>query len=219
MPPQEWERAFWPVRAATTASNLINLDAHYTGALNSIFYWSAYEFEFDDDLRGLPTGEQVLGGIPFDVRGVVLLENGRRARDYAPAPGGHPVRVEGIQVGSRLRRLHVLHAAIAGAPVSTVVGSYVLNYADGTRQKLEIVYGRDLRDWWHGGHGDPAAEVTGARVVWTGSNPVTDRYKASLRLFLRSYENPRPEVEVRSIDFVSSLTPAAPFLVAMTVEP
>jgi hypothetical protein len=95
----------------------------------------------------------------------------------------------------------------------------VLHYADGTQHELEIVYGRDLRDWWHGGRGDPAAEVTQAKVGWTGSNPVADRYKASVRLFVRTYDNPRPEVEVVSIDFVSKLTAAAPFLVAMTVEP
>jgi len=40
-----------------------------------------------------------------------------------------------------------------------------------------------------------------------------------LRLYLTPYENPRPDLEVTSIDFVSKLTHAAPFLVALTVEP
>ena len=38
-------------------------------------------------------------------------------------------------------------------------------------------------------------------------------------MFVRTYDNPRPEMEVVSVDFVSKLAPAAPFLVAMTVEP
>jgi hypothetical protein len=74
-------------------------------------------------------------------------------------------------------------------------------------------------DSWHGGRGDLGTEVTHAQVAWTGSNPVADQYQASVRLFMRTYDNPRPEVEVVSVDFVSKLTPAAPFLVAMTVEP
>ena len=42
---------------------------------------------------------------------------------------------------------------------------------------------------------------------------------STLRLYLSSYENPRPDVEVVSIDYVSAMTQAAPFLVAMTIEP
>ncbi len=48
---------------------------------------------------------------------------------------------------------------------------------------------------------------------------MADRYEVKLRLFLSTFDNPRPDVEVPAIDFVSELTPAAPFLVAMTVEP
>lgn len=36
---------------------------------------------------------------------------------------------------------------------------------------------------------------------------------------MSTFENPRPEVEVVSVDFVSKNTYFAPFLVAMTVEP
>jgi len=55
-------------------------------------------------------------------------------------------------------------------------------------------------------------------VAWVGTNPVSERYEAKVRLFLSTFENPKPEVEVVSVDFVSKLTPFAPFLVAMTVE-
>jgi hypothetical protein len=79
--------------------------------------------------------------------------------------------------------------------------------------------GRDLRDWWLGGRGDPKTEVTQARVAWTGPNPFADLFQAQVRLFLRTYENPRPDVEVVSVDFVSKEATAAPFVVAMTIEP
>lgn len=54
---------------------------------------------------------------------------------------------------------------------------------------------------------------------WTGSNPSTRDAEATLRVYLTSCENPHPEKEVISVDFVSAMTTAAPFLVAMTVEP
>jgi len=223
VPPSEGEKTFWPVRATTTASNLLNLDRYYTAALNTMFSPSLNEAEFDDDLSRLPVGEQILGGIPFDVRGVVVLQCMKKSWDHhklsRPLWRRFPVRADGIRVGYRIRRLHVLHAAKGVAAESEVIGSYVLHYADGTQQELEIVYGLDLRDWWHGGRGDPSAEVTRAQAAWTGTNPVADRYHATVRLFLRTYENPHPDVEVVSIDFVSKLTAAAPFLVAMTVEP
>jgi len=42
---------------------------------------------------------------------------------------------------------------------------------------------------------------------------------ATLRLYLTSYENPHPDKEVVSVDYVSAMAMAAPFLVAMTIEP
>jgi len=138
--------------------------------------------------------------------------------------------VNGIAIGRKFSRLHILHAAttcfagdtesfkgLNGEPLA--VAAYVLRYADGTQHAHEVVYGRDLRDWWWGGRGDDEANVERATVAWTGSNAGTERYEAKLRLFLCTFENPRSDVEVVGIDFVSKLTPAAPFLVAMTVEP
>jgi hypothetical protein len=45
-------------------------------------------------------------------------------------------------------------------------------------------------------------------------NPVRTR----LRLFQTSRDNPRPDLEVVSFDFVSAMTTSAPFLIAVTVE-
>jgi WD40 repeat protein len=217
--PREWEALTRPARLSETTANLLNLDPHYTGSLDSVFYPEADGYDGDDDLSRLPTGVGSFAGVSFDVRGVLLLRLGTQSPRYWWGWLRHPVGVEGIRVGSKARRIHVLHAAVGEAAASTVIGSYVLRYADGTQQEFEIIYGRDLRHWWQGGVGDPVAEVLEAKVAWTGSNPVADRYKASVRLFVRTYENPRPDVEVVSIDFVSKLTAAAPFLVAMTVEP
>ena len=40
-----------------------------------------------------------------------------------------------------------------------------------------------------------------------------------VRLYLMTCANPHPELTIESLDFVSTMTGSAPFLVAMTVEP
>ncbi len=97
----------------------------------------------------------------------------------------------------------------------------MLRYADGTRHELPIQYGRHLKEWW-----TPAADPTKAAqplengiVAWTGSNPPARQQGHILRLYLTTYANPRPDLEVTDIDYVSAMTEAAPFLVAVTIEP
>jgi eukaryotic-like serine/threonine-protein kinase len=216
--PREWESILRPARASGTSSNLLNLDAYYTGPLDSVFRPEGDGWEGDDDLSRLPKGVVTLGGIPFDVRGVVLLRRSKQMPYYWWCWLDYPARVNGIPIGRSIRQLHVLHATVGQVASSALIGSYILHYADGSQHELEIIYGRDLRDWWLGGRGDPETAVTHARVAWTGSNPIAEEFQAQVRLFLRTYENPRPEAEVVSVDFVSKQTTSAPFLVAMTVE-
>jgi len=215
--PREWEQILRPARAPGTPSSLLNLDEVYTGALDGVFRPEGVGTDGDDDLSELPKGVVALGGVDFDIRGVVLLRMGTVFPDFAWLD--YPVRVEGIPVGKKIRQLHVLHATVGHTKPATVVGSYVLHYADGSQQELEIVYGRDVRDWWLGGRGDSETEVSHGRVAWIGSNPIAKQHQTQVRLFLRVYENPLPEVDVISVDFVSKETAAAPFLVALTVEP
>jgi hypothetical protein len=93
-----------------------------------------------------------------------------------------------------------------------------LRYADGETRPLDLVYGRDVRDWWY----DPAkadAETTDrAKVVWTGMNPVANEYGRRLRLYLNTRASPRPGVKITTFDFVSTMSESAPFLIAVTVE-
>lgn len=217
--PREWEQVLRPVRDPTAPTNSINLDEFYTGALDGVFRPELAGNEGDDDLNQLPKGVVTFHGVDFDIRGVVLLSVGTNAPNSWWGWLDHPTRVNGIQVGRKIRQLHVLQATVGNVKTSTPVGSYVLHFADGSEKELGIVYGEDLRDWWCGGRGDPAEEVTHAQLAWSGTNPIAEQCRAQVRIFHRAYENPRPDVEVVSVDFVSSGAGAAPFLVAMTVEP
>ncbi len=134
----------------------------------------------------------------------------RRWDELAPA-------VRGIPVGRKCQRIHVLHGARSPEAEGAAIGSYLCHYADGSTQAVDIVYGADVRSFYPWAL-DPKREIQRGKLAWAGANPVSIQAQGEVRLYLRSYENPRPEAEVASLDFLSRLTASAPFLVAITVE-
>jgi hypothetical protein len=108
--------------------------------------------------------------------------------------------------------MYILHATGYTASDGTLIGKYVIHYADRTTAVIEIVYGKDVRDWWN--H-DSSKGVTRGKVAWAGKNANT----ISIQLFLTTWRNPHPKKKVVSIDYLSMQTSdAAPFCVAMTVQ-
>ncbi|HRY50480.1 MAG TPA: protein kinase [Candidatus Paceibacterota bacterium] len=221
------DESSWPLRDSGAGPHQIDLGRQYNCSLRGPLILDGSQWNADNDLTTLPSGLVILGGVTFDIRGVVML---RRLETtgamWRTGQGMYPTNVSGILVNQKLRRLRVLHGTCAGLPRipdaikdGTVIGSYVWHYADGRQREQEIVYGRDLRDWWlrQGEAAEPSLER--GRVAWTGANPIAQRYGATLRLYLGTYDNPWPEVEVTSIDFISRVTTAAPLLAAMTAEP
>ncbi len=55
-----------------------------------------------------------------------------------------------------------------------------------------------------------------ATVAWAGTNPTVSERNELLRLFKRTWDNPRPEVAVETMDFTSTGTECAPFLIVPT---
>ena len=112
----------------------------------------------------------------------------------------------------RPRQIHVLHATYLNETSPDVhVATYRLNYADGQKVDLPVVYGQDVRDWNTGS--DQGQATPKATTAWTGAGG-----NGAIRLFQRIYENPRPDAEVATIDLISANANAAPFVVAITVE-
>ena len=162
--------------------------------------------------------QRTLGGIPFDLSGVILVgPDETSSGDGVRVPVSH--EVDGIPVNQKARRLHFLQGTHWHPRDGTLIGSYIVNYADGTRVPIPIRYGQDVVDWWTVDDNSSVAART--RLAWVGSNGAAgDR---PIRLFLESWENPRPQVSIRSVDMVTgSQTPGreapAPFLVGLTVE-
>jgi hypothetical protein len=121
-----------------------------------------------------------------------------------------------IFINRHVRRLHALQGAVGVVPEGTVIGGYRLLYADGRSADLDVRYGRDLRDWRESGI--PQSLGGHSTVAWAGPRWANAPAGETVRLFKRTYENPRPDAEVVCIEFVSRLTQAAPFLVALTLE-
>jgi outer membrane protein assembly factor BamB len=162
-----------------------------------------------NNLAGLPTGEQILGGIKWQIGPGLIRLSSKKAPD-------NPKKVEGIKVGKTCSKLHFLHATHWAAPDNATVGYYLINYEDKSQQKVPIVYGKDTSDWWY----DTNSKTSGdAKVAWKGTNDSATKLGYKIRLYVATWNNPDPARKIASIDFVATdVTDAAPFCVAITAE-
>jgi len=199
----------FPPRDPKAKPSLLDLTKYYNAALTE-----SWEGKTNADLAILPRGIQTFAGVEFDVRGII--QTGSRVL----LDKKYPTQVKGIAVRQKCKRLHFLHAVGFGSPADegSQVASYVVHFA-GNQARLEIpiVYDRDVRDW----HTlpDEAAAPPELQVAWKEDSVVAKLPGRPFRLFMTSWTNLAPEAEIESIDFISNLGAAAPFLVAITAEP
>jgi WD40 repeat protein/serine/threonine protein kinase/tetratricopeptide (TPR) repeat protein len=202
-----------PARDPKAEATLIDLTAYYNGSLTERWIPS---FEFgttlERNLGELPRGVHEFGGVRFDVRGLVQL-------------GGHlvnvlgasfPVEVKGALIGRQCRRLHFLQGTGWREPEGKAIGRYVIHYVDGQQQAVPLVYGENVRDCWFNPNLDEPTK--NAVVAWTGKNAGTEGQGVTLRLYRFTWENPRADSAIESLDFLSENSNSSPFLVALTVE-
>jgi hypothetical protein len=162
-----------------------------------------------NNLAELPRGNKKFAGVTFHIGDGLIQLASTIVKDK-------PDKVQGIAVGQAFARLHILHGTGYNVPEDTLIGKYIVHYQDKTRETIEIVYGKDVRDWWDG---QDRKEVTRGKVAWKGSNAAVKQNNANIRLYLMTWKNPHPRNKVVSIDYLSTkTTAAAPFCVAMTVE-
>ncbi len=164
------------------------------------------------DLGDLPAGVQKLAGVDFDVRGVVRLGE--------PNDPILPSAVSGIRISRKCRRLHFLQASEGEISnmEGVTIGVYRVHFENRLTLEVPIVYGQDLRDWGAALFGSHPETAGRAQIAWKGSNVASKANGPVLRLYKRTWENPLPDLEIRSIDFVSAHAGTEPFLVALTAE-
>ena len=197
-----------PVKPAKNQIVYLDLQSKANVKLKGPFH------QADNDLAELPTGEQKLGGVKFKIgdRLIHLAGQNQVFQEF-------PEKVEGIKVERTFAKLHILHAAGLGPNTKddVVIGRYIVHYQDKTKATIEIVYGKDVRDWWYRAN---TPGVSRGKVAWKGNNKLTRRETgAGIRLYLTTWKNPKPNKKVTSIDFIATRAAgAAPFCIAMTVE-
>jgi WD40 repeat protein len=211
--PVELVSVLIPPRDAGAPENLIDLTDFYNFMTTDMFVSP----EPGDNLAELPLGVQTFAGTMFDVRGVVQLRGSRWTRKNNREI---PKAVKGIPVEQTLHQLHALLSTGWDLDEGTKIGGIILNYSDGKQAELPIVYGQHTMDWWTPRIGSaPQEKLSNAATAWIGANAATRRAPGRMRrLFRATWPNPRPDVQVESIDLGSTVTRCAPFVVAITVE-
>ena len=162
-----------------------------------------------NNLTALPAGKQTLEGIPFTI-GKSLVQLGSRI--------DKPDKIEAIKVNRKCGKLYILHATGYQADEDTPIAEYTINYEDGTSVTIPVVYGKDVLDWWKYPF---SGEPTRGKVVWNGENePAKKEFDATIRLYMTTWENPKPNLKITSIDYSTADkdTQCVPFCVAITAE-
>jgi len=158
---------------------------------------------------GLPVGRVNIEGVPFtiidpkanDGRGLIVLHS-----PHAPANVAFPENVD-IPVGRQGRRMYFLgnvhgwSSHDAGTGDWGAVAEYVIHYADGQQQTVPLITGRTIDEW--------AARPTATEVrsVLAGKRWHLNLLAVTLR-----------PVKIQKVVFRDLGTPAAPLLVAITLE-
>jgi hypothetical protein len=213
--------------APTPAYFQVDLSKH----VNHSLYEPQLKAEGNDlaSLAGPATTEtprKTLKGIPFRLDGVILVGPGSSINGLSGESVPAAKEVKGIPVGRKAQELYFLHSTNWYAPKDTRIAAYIINYADGTKEEVPVRYGVDVLDWWaipmDAARG---AEVTEGQVAWTGTNAATERQGGglTLRLYLKTWKNPHPDREIKTLDMVAGDFKGemgngapAPFLVAVS---
>ena len=198
----------FPARDPAARKELLDLTPFYNARLDESWHGNK-----GNDLAALPRGLQTFGGVEFDVRGIVQLAS------KSPSSTNYPVVIRGIPVKQKGQRLHFLHAAGFGnlGDEGKQIGSYVVHFtASPMRLEIPIRYGHEVRNW-HALPGEPAAPSE-LKVAWKGQNTLSKSRGRSIRLFLTTWTNVVPELEIESIDCFAGMAVPAPFLIAISVE-
>jgi hypothetical protein len=170
-----------------------------------------------------------LAGTEFEVGGVLQVTSGYLKLYADKFPG----EIKDIQVKHKARWLHFLHA---GSAFPAPLGSYLVHFAGGRTWEIPVIGLADTRSFGYQ-EGQPL-EVRRSVVAWTGrdeqvgklrlyktfatggefSVKTADEQVGKLRLYKTTWENPWPDLEIETIDLVSSLAWHTMSAFAITLE-
>jgi hypothetical protein len=210
-----------PPRRADLPANLVDLGGALL-VLNQRDSDSGYE-----DVPELAPGVHRFLGTDFDVRGqVALYFDGTAVLDasipHAAKESGRPHRAENIRPGiERFAALSVL-ASGGGALHRDDPHPYAfveVDYRDGTRARLPLVYGRDIG--WGMDEREGRKGESGLRVAWRETGVGQPRAQRGIaRIYLARLVNPSPEKVVAGLALEATDEAwSMPGFFAITLEP
>ena len=196
-----------PARPDGAGSEQVDLAAVYNVGLEEGWQPLRSLDESPMNLRDLPAGLHTLGGVRFDVRGMVQL------RRVAADCEAFPERVS-IPVGRRGSRLHLLHGTRWMADEDAMVAKVVVHFTDGPPSEFAIRYGRHVRQ------ADDIDRLGGCpegQLAWRSPAAMGGAAHGS-RLYVSMFRLGGEDRVADRIEYVSTLTRSAPFLVALTLD-
>src|SRR5437868_15064030 len=193
-------------KAASKKFSFIDLQPQSNHKLKEDFHSGDFP---GNNLASLAAGEQTLEGVKFKIGEGLIQLGSKQVQDK-------PDKVEGIKVDKKFTKLHILHATGYSTDDDTIIGEYTVTWDNDTSVTIPIVYGKDVLDWWcYEGNPDPSR----GKVAWKGENEGAKTLNATIRLYMTSWDNPKPDKKVKSIDYSTNKeTNCAPFCVAITAE-
>jgi hypothetical protein len=186
--------------------------ANHTAAPLDLSDRSASAFNQSPVWEDTPIGFQVFHHVPLQIDGYMLLWGEGNAKSGAV----FPEEVLGIPVNQKFETLYVYHCTFYGSPNGTPVYDLVFRYDDDYSVTNTIRYGVDTIDFnTPGSVKNAGPSGANSKVAWVGGSFTADG-KRPLLFCLTAIENPKPFLQVKSIDLFSCNQKSAGVILAMT---
>ena len=194
-----------PERDANCPQELLDLTNFYTESLDDNLHHKP-----GNTLSELPKGIVNIAGVDFDLRGVIQLA-GHRSKEITSQDYPASVKVDNINIsGSEICFLNASAWNIETEKAE--IGKYIVTYERGYVAEIPLVYKENIWDWWSNDN-DLSLEP-----IWKGNNERTTAINQHIRLFLLNWENPLPELKIKSIELKSNCSGPGPLVAAITIK-
>ena len=177
-----------------------------------------YNFAVSEEIHGkpgntipIPSGINDFNRIKFDARGIIQLAS---KVSYEKSHILYPEKITGIPVNTTAKKLCFLHSSAWESAKGTGVVEIVVQYANNQSRNILIKSREEVEDWWF--HTENSIFPANAELAWEGSNDRVKDLGFVLKLYRYTWVNPLPDVEIISIDLVSSMNDTGYMLYGIT---
>ncbi|MEX2409796.1 MAG: hypothetical protein WD607_00250 [Candidatus Paceibacterota bacterium] len=183
----------------------VNLEDYYNFSIHEEIH------QKPGNIVPIPSGISDFNGVVFDVRGIVQLAS---KVSYEKSHIHYPAAIEGISVGAYAKELCFLHSLAWDSPKGTEVAQIVVHYANNEIRTIMLKSKEEVEDWWF--HLQNSVFPVKAELAWEGTNERVNDLDFVIKLYKYTWKNPLPDVEIKSIDLVSSMNDSGYMLYALT---